>query len=203
MLAIAKQGLNDAFGPMVAGAKLPPAVDEMVMIFARPGQEQEARDAMRRRGVGAWWPNYRREVTVRHRETGKRHASFVLTGMMPGIILSPARLDKTFWQVVDLAPGVVNVIRRSGDQRPILLNDVDVALIHAIEAGLNTPVEKSGKVRHAFKAGDRVVFADDVMSRWGHGKVVRCHRGGKIEVEANVLGFATPVHVWPHQIKAA
>jgi hypothetical protein len=66
----------------------------MVMVITRPGQEQRACDSLRRRGVGAWWPNYPKDETYRDRQSGKRQSRRVLSGVMPGVILSPANLTQ-------------------------------------------------------------------------------------------------------------
>jgi transcription antitermination factor NusG len=173
--------------------------DGMVMIIVRPGYEQTARDSLRRRGIGAWWPNYKKEVQAKDGTTGKRYSRLVLTGILPGIILSPSRLNSHFWASIDLAPGAVNVVRKlNGDE--LVIDDVDVVLMHKIEAGLNRPAEE--KVVHSFEAGDDVVFTDHAMSRLS-AKVTKVCQDGHVMVDVTIFGAVRSVPVLPHQIAPA
>lgn len=196
---LAKSELAKAFGLDKVGA-MPDPVEEMVMVVARPGQEQEGRDAFRRRGIGTWWPNYMREVRTRDRETGQRFAKLIPAGVMPGILLCRTRLDGLFWNVLDLAPGVVGVARRFSTE-PIMLSGLDIVLIHKIEQGLNRPAPPLSV--QPFKAGDKVRFMDDVMRRFPPGIVTKAMRNGHVELEVNVLSRMTPFTAWAHQLELA
>jgi transcription antitermination factor NusG len=176
------------------------ATNEMVMIIARPGQEQRGRDSLRRRGIGVWWPNYSKEVIYKNKQTGRRARRLVLSAVMPGIMLSPAKFSDDFWIAMDLAPGVVNVARKRGGDL-LVLSEIDVVLIHKIEAGLNEPPPT--KPVHSFKIGDKVRFVDDVMRRLPAGKMTKVMRSGHIGVDVSVLGRLTSFDVLPHQIEAA
>jgi transcription antitermination factor NusG len=173
----------------------------MMMIIVRPGQYQRARDSLRRRGVGAWWPNYPNDETYKDKQTGKRQTRCVLSAVMPGVILTPANYPKIFWDALDLAPGVVNVARMNGGGF-LILDDLEVVLIHKIEAGLNSP-PPIGQPVHSFKVGDKVRFVDDVMRRLPSGKVTKVVKSGHIMVEVNWLGRPTSFDVLPHQIEPA
>lgn len=193
------QNLEHYLGQADLTAQLPPPVSEWVMVLIRPGFEQEARDSLRRRGVGAWWPNYQREEGFKDQQTGKRFKRMVRSGVLPGVLLSPARLDTNFWAACDLAPGVINVARKVSTG-PILLTDIDIALIHTIEVGLNKPSPvKSGA--HSYETGEAVRFVDDEYRRLPAGKVVKCSRDGHVTVEVNFFGRMTPVDVLPFQIE--
>jgi hypothetical protein len=51
------QSIETALSPSVTPIPTQPT-RSMLMIIVRHFQEQRARDSLRRRGVGAWWPNY-------------------------------------------------------------------------------------------------------------------------------------------------
>jgi transcription antitermination factor NusG len=170
--------------------------DGMVLIVVRPGYEQTARDSLRRHGIGAWWPNYKREVQAKDNATGKRYGRLVLTGVMPGILFSPSRLNSHFWASIDLAPGAVNVVRKlNGDA--LVIDDTDVVLLHKIEAELNKPLP--AEVIHNFKEGDEVVITGDVMRHFT-GKIVKIDKNGRIHLEINLFGRATALTLLAHQI---
>lgn len=172
------------------------AGDGMVLIVVRPGYEQTARDSLRRRGIGAWWPNYKREVQAKDNATGKRYARLVLTGVMPGILFSPSRLNSHFWASIDLAPGAVNVVRKlNGD--PLVIDDTDVVLLHKIEAELNKPLP--AEVVHNFEVGNDVVITGDLMRHFT-GKIVKIDKNGRIHLEMSLFGRATAMTVHCHQI---
>lgn len=195
----ATENLEHYLGQADVTAKLPEPVTAWVMVLVKPGLEQEARDSLRRRGVGAWWPNYQKEEGAKDQQTGKRYKRLVRSGVLPGVLLSPARLDTRFWAACDIAPGVINVVRKDSTN-PILLDDVDIALIHAIETGLNKPSPiKSGK--HSYEVGEMVRFIDDEYRRLPAGKVIKCSRDGHVTVEVNFFGRMTPVEVLPWQIE--
>jgi transcription antitermination factor NusG len=202
MLAITKEtkeNLEHYLGQADVTARPPDPVSEWVMIIVRPGMEQEARDSLRRRGVGAWWPNYQKEEGAKDRETGKRFKRLVRSGVLPGILLSPARLDARFWNACDNAPGVINIARKASTL-PILLTDIDIVLIHTIETGLNKAlVVKSGT--HSYEMGETVRFVDDEYRRLPVGKVARCGRNGEITVEVNLFGRMSLVKVLSFQIE--
>lgn len=170
--------------------------DGMVLIIVRPGMEQDARDSLRRRGIGAWWPNYKREVQAKDRTTGRRYTRLVLTGVMPGVIFSPSRLNTHFWASIDLAPGAVNVVRKlNGDE--MVIGDTDVVLLHKIEAELNRPLP--AEIVHSFKIGDEVVIVGDLMRHFT-GKISKIDKNGRIHLEINLFGRPTPLTVLPDQI---
>lgn len=192
------ENLEHHLGRADLAAALPAPVTEWVMVIVKPGMEQQARDSLRRRGVGAWWPNYQKEEGHKDSQTGKRYRLLVRSGVLPGILLSPARLDTRFWDACDLAPGVVNVARST--KGPILLSDIDIVLLHTIEAGLNKPGPvKAGA--HSYEGGESVRFIDDEYRRLPSGKVIKCSRDGHITVEVNFFGRMTPVEVLPWQIE--
>lgn len=174
--------------------------DGMVMIIVRPGYEQTARDSLRRRGIGAWWPNYPKEESAKDGATGKRYVRLVRAGVMPGIILSPSRLNSHFWACIDLAPGAVNVVRKlNGDA--LVLEDIDIVLMHKIEAMLNLPVPE--KVVHSFKKGDKVRFVDEVLRRVPAFILGKALKDGQFMAEVNLLGQLTPMKVHPSKIEIA
>jgi transcription antitermination factor NusG len=183
----------------ITGVKIAPPepATEMCLILVKPSFEQEARDNLRRHGVGAWWPNYRKEITAKDRQTGKRFKRNVLAGVLPGVILSPARISGDFFAALDLAPGVINVAQKPNGHW-LLLGDVDIVLIHKIEQGLNRP--PAAKVVHNFKRGDKVRCIDDVYRRLA-GVVTKCQRNGYIDIEVNMWGRMQPLTVLPHQIE--
>lgn len=168
----------------------------MVLIVVRPGFEQTARDSLRRRGIGAWWPNYKREVQAKDSETGKRYHKLVPTGIMPGIVFTPSRLNSHFWASIDLAPGAVNVIRKlNGDA--LAIDDTDVVLLHMIEAELNKPLP--AEVVHSFEVGQDVVIIGDLMKHFT-GKIGKIDKNGRVHLEVNLFGRATPLTVFANQI---
>jgi len=173
-------------------------ITEWCMVIVRPGMEQEARDAMRRRGVGAWWPNYPKTTMAKDTRNGGRIRRTMLAPVISGIIFSPATFSSLFWNVIEFAPGVVNVARKSyGDI--IVLNGVEIVLIHKIEQGLNIPA--GSKAVHNFKIGDKVRFADDERSSFGIGKVAKLYRDGRISIEVSGMGRAVAITVTPLQIR--
>jgi len=199
MAAEIKLNLEHYLGQASAVAELPDPSGEWVIVLIRPGYEQQARDSLRRRGIGAWWPNYQKEVGTKDPETGKRYKRLIRFGVLPGVLLSPAKMDERFWSACDLAPGVINVARNSSTG-PILLTDVDIALIHAIETGLNRadPVKAA---LHSYETGERVRFIDDEYRRLPTAKVIRCDRDGEITVEVNFFGRMTKITVMAFQIE--
>lgn len=199
MTAEINQNLEHYLGQANLAAELPIPVTEWVMVLVRPGYEQQARDSLRRRGVGAWWPNYQKEEGAKDAETGKRFKRLIRSGVLPGVLLSPARLDGNFWAACDLAPGVINVARQV-NTGPILLNDVDIALIHTIEVGLNKP-RPVKSTKHSYETGEVVRFIDDEYRRLPAGKVIKCSSDGHVTVEVNFFGRMTPVEVLPFQIE--
>lgn len=170
--------------------------DGMVLIIVRPGYEQTARDSLRRRGIGAWWPNYRQEVASKDRGTGKRYSRLVLTGIMPGIILSPSRLNSHFWASIDLAPSAINVVRKLNGNA-LVIDDLDVVLLHKIEAELNRPLP--AEIVHSFKVGEEVVIVGDLMRHFT-GKIIKIDKSGRVHLEINLFGRAAPLTVLPDQI---
>lgn len=193
--------LELALGQADPKAVLPEPVTDWLMILAKSPQEQAARDSLRRMGIGAWWPNYEREVAAIDRQTGKRFTRYVVTGVLPGVILSPARVSSRFWAALDRAPGVMNVVRKSNADL-LLLNDLDIVVIHKIESGQNRPLSPTDLV-HTFKKDDKVKFVDDIYGRFPAGKVTRCRRDGRIEVDVNMMGCVRSINVLPHQIELA
>lgn len=177
----------------------PDPVSHWCMILVRPGYEQECRDSLRRRGVGAWWPNFAREIGYKDRQTGKRGVRRIMLPVLPGVLLSPAQLTETFWQALDCAPGALNVARRFNAE-VILLNDLDVVLIHKIEQGLN--ISAPPRSEHSYTVGDRVRFIADELRRFGSGEVIECHRDGRLRVDVNMLGRITPWIVASWQIES-
>lgn len=177
----------------------PPAPGcDWCMILVRPGAEQEARDSLRRRGVGAWWPNYNREIKGR---TGPRQALGHRTlwlPVLPGVILSPARFTETFWRALDESVGVINVARKYNSD-VVLLCDVDIVLVHKIEAGLNRGVKPVSD--HPYRVGDKVRLVDDDLRRWPVGKVIRARKGEGLEIEINILGALRTMRVAVDQIE--
>lgn len=178
----------------------PEASPEMCLILVQSPQEQAARDSLRRRGVGIWWPNYPRFETKKDMQTGKRYQRTVRVGVLPGVILSPANIGRQFFDAIDFAPGVMGVAQKPNGQW-LLLSDIDIVLIHKIEHGLNRPAP--AKTVHSFKMGDKVRFTDDVYRRFPLGIVTRCHRDGHIDVEVNMMGRKQPITVLPDQIELA
>jgi transcription antitermination factor NusG len=197
---MAASNLSDFNGEIEA--KAPPGLGDPItqwcMVLVRPSEAENARDCMRRMGVGVYWPNYPRFVTTGDRRVGRRRSRMHLSAVVPGALFSPARFTPIFWQAIDLAPGVFNVAR-SHDGNVILLDDVDIVIIHKIEQGLNTPPPPM-KYTHNFKSGEKVKFVDDELTRWGTGKVARLLKDGRISVEVPLMGRMTAVIVYPTQI---
>lgn len=199
LMVTAKENLEQVLGRANQAASLPPPVTQWVMVLVRPGHEQEARDCLRRRGVGAWWPNYEKEIGAKDRESGKRYKKLVRVGVLSCVILCPARIDDRFWQAVDFATGVTNVARKPNGSL-VMLDDIDIALIHTIEAGLNQPAPV--KDAHSYSVGDVVRLVDDEFRRLPAAKIVSIFpRSGEIEVEVNMFGRVTPVRVRAWQIE--
>ncbi len=190
-----KRNIEAAFNASIDGQNLQPAAG-MVMIIVRPGMEQDARDSLRRRGIGAWWPNYKREVLTKDRETGKRYSRLVLTGVLPGILLTPSRLNEHFWAAIDLAPGAINIVRKLNGEA-VEIGDTDVVLLHKIEAELNKPLP--AEVLHKFEVGNEVVVVGDLMRHFV-GKITKIEKSGRIHIDISLFGRVTPMTVLPHQI---
>lgn len=196
-----KGHLQDIFGePYRAIANLPEPCSEMCMILVQPPQEQVARDSLRRRGIGIWWPNYQRIETKKDAQTGKRYQRIGRSGVLPGVILSPSTVSPKFLDALDLAPGVIGVAQRANGHW-LLLTDLDIVLIHKIEHGLNRP--PAANAVHKFKPRDKVNFVDDIYRRLPPGIISKCLRDGHIDVEVNMMGRMQPLTVLPHQIELA
>lgn len=191
---------KEIFGEPVKTPSLSPPVSEMCLILVQSPQEQLARDSLRRRGVGIWWPNYQRIITKKDAQTGKRYQRVIRVGVLPGVILSPAAIGTQFFDALDHAPGVMGVAQKPNGHW-LLLSDLDIVLIHKIEHGLNRP--EPAKSVHKFKAGDRVTFTDDIYRRLPPGIVVKCEANGVIAVEANFMGCNREIRVRADQIELA
>lgn len=196
---IEKNNLEIYLGQADIAAPVPETVPDWVMVVVRPGMEQEARDGLRRRGVGAWWPNFSREIGAKDRQTGRRYKRSILASVLPGIIFSPARLTGQFWSAIDHAPGVINIARRFNTDF-ILLCALDVVLIHKIEAGLNHALPSRASA-HSYVSGEKVRFIDDEYRKLPGGVVLRCSRDGHVTVEVDLFGRMTAVDVLPQQIE--
>lgn len=188
--------LEQMLGQAAAVSPSPAPGCDWCMILVRPGGEQGARDSLRRRGVGAWWPNYNREIKGR---VGPRQAlghRTLFVPVLPGVILSPARFTDLFWRALDESPGVINVARKYNSD-VVLLCDVDIVLIHKIEAGLNRGI----KPAYPYRVGDKVRLVDDDLRRWPVGKVIRARKGEALEIEINILGALRTMRVAFDQIE--
>lgn len=197
MLMVPQKGnLEAAFDQSLGDQQNYAASSGMVMIIVRPGMEQNARDSLRRRGIGAWWPNFKKETQAKDRISGERYTKIVLAGIIPGIVLTPSRLNAHFWASIDLAPGAINVARDlRGD--PIVIDDTDVVLLHKIEAALNKATPE--KVVHSFKEGDDVVLFGD-LDRRIPAKVEKVRKNGHVELEVTFMGGLRRMTVTPDQI---
>lgn len=162
-----------------------------VLITVRSGAEQDARDSLRRHGLSVWWPNYEREVRGLSKERGR--VRLVRSGVIPGVLLSPSLMHPRFHIALDRAPGVIAILR--GAEGEIAeLRSADIALLRAIEHGLNTP--PTSRPAHSYKVGDRVRFAGDERRAWPAGRVVRVSKGGRLSVEVpGLFGRTTLVEV--------
>jgi transcription antitermination factor NusG len=186
---------DDAIKAMVAAGQ---PITQWCMVLVRPSEAENARDCMRRMGIGVYWPNYPKFATEQNWRSGRRTRRAHLSAVVPGVLFSPAKFTPVFWQAVDLAPGVYNVARsHHGDV--LLLDDVDIVIIHKVEQGLNGPPPPM-KYVHNFKPGQKIKFLDDDLSRWGTGKVARLLKDGRISVEVPLMGRMTTVIVNPDQI---
>jgi hypothetical protein len=173
-------------------------ITDWCMIIVQPSMEQQARDTLRRRGVAAYWPNFQKIKMVEDNRNGGRIRRSFLAPVVPGIVFSPAKFDNLFWNALDTAPGVVNVARKSyGDI--IVLNEIDIVLIHKIEQGLNVP--HGSKPVHNFKSGEKIRLCDDTLSAFGVGKVIKLFHDGRISIETTGMGRAVKFVVLPHQIR--
>jgi transcription antitermination factor NusG len=199
LMAGEKLNWEDTLGQSIVVPSLPDPVSEMCMILVNPPQEQLARDSLRRRGIGVWWPNYQRIETKKDQQTGKRYQRIVRAGVLPGVILSTSMIGARFFDALDLAPGVIGVAQKPNGHW-LLLTDLDIVLIHKIEHGLNRP--PTLKPVHSFKPHDKVRFVDDIYRRMA-GVVARCRRDGHIDVEVNMMGRLQPLTVLPDQIELA
>lgn len=189
---------EEMLGQAAPSPVLPEPTMHWCMVLVRPGFERECRDSLRRRGVGAWWPNFTRQITKKDRDTGKRYQSALLVSVLPGLLLSPARMTEAFWSALDLAPGAQNVARKFNTD-VVLLTDLDIALIHRIEVGLHrTDPPKS---THSYAVGDSVRFVDDELRRLPPGEIVECGRDGHIRLDVNMFGRMTTWTVASWQIE--
>lgn len=175
-------------GRASATASLPAPPADWCLVLVRPGYEQDCRDRLRHLGVGAWWPNYARDVGYKDRQTGKRLKRSALLSVLPGVILCPARLDERFWQAIDLAPGAQNVARKASGE-VLLLHDLDIALIHKIEEGLNKGARP--KAEHRYAVGDTVRFIDDQLRRFPAADVIGVSKDGGLQLELSLFGRMT------------
>lgn len=178
-------------------------ITEWCMLIVRPSMEQEARDALRRYGIGAYWPNYPKLTVVKNRqsENGRPIRRLSLASVIAGVILTPAKFTDLFWNAIDLAPGVIN-IARTPSSKPVTLNDTDIVLIHKIEEVLNRPAPE--KAVHTFKVGDKVRLVGAQADRWPPGRIVRVARNGRISIEIAAMGRKVIFNdLLPHQIERA
>jgi len=95
----------------------------------------------------------------------------------------------------------MNVIRRSNGDF-LLLDDLDIVVIHKIESGQNRAPSPSNTA-HTFKKDDKVRFVDDILGRFPPGVVTRCRSDGRIDVDVNMMGCVRSVTVLPDQIALA
>lgn len=197
MAANFETNFKEIFGQPVAAA---PPIAEMCMILVQSPQEQLARDSLRRRGVGIWWPNYQKIITKKDMQTGKRYQRVIRVGVLPGVVLSPSNINPQFFDSLDHAPGVMGVAQKPNGHW-LLLSDLDIVLIHKIEQGLNRP--EPAKSVHKFKPRDRVTFTDDIYRRLPPGIVVKCEPSGVIAVNANFMGCTREIKVRADQIELA
>lgn len=180
---------EEMLGQPASAVELPAPVTQWCMVLVRPGYEQNCRDSLRRRGIGAWWPNYSKEIGSKDRQNGKRGVRRIMVPVLPGVILCPARLTENFWHALDAAPGAQNIARKFNTDL-IMLTDLDIVLIHKIEQGLNR--SEPPKSNHSYVVGDKVRMIDDELRRFGSGMVVECHKDGKLRVDIDIFGRTTP-----------
>ncbi len=186
-------------------AKFPEPVEKATswcLPVVRAGLEQEARDSLRRRGIGTWWPNYQRETFVVDRSTGNRMRRQMFAPMLPGILICAMPknpdLDRVLWDAFDQIPGIISVMRRhNGDL--VFLRDIDIVLLHKIEEGLNRSKPPKAE-RHAYEVGDKIRLVDDEYRSMPVAEVVESKRDS-IEIAINFFGAVRRMMVRPFQIE--
>jgi transcription antitermination factor NusG len=167
------------------------------MIAVKPGKEQECCDSFRRAKVRCYWPNYHIFERRLIRRAARRPARDY-RAVIPGYLFTPLPRSVAFYQVLDLKEGFLHSIHTfSGDV--FSLDNEAIMVLRKIEAGLNTPKPKASL--HNFKTGEKVRFADDLLSRWPPGKVARLADDGRIVVETEVMGRLVPFLVFPYQLE--
>ena len=167
------------------------------MVIARPGHEAIAADGFRRYGVRAYCPNYERLAATGVIRGGRHVPRKLRLPLIAGHFFSPAT-EAAIEDVIERVTGAINYARTfSGN--PLLLSEVDIAIIRGIERNENTPKPKPSP--HSFAIGHKVSFSDDLSGRWPPGKVIKLANGGRITVEVQLMGRAIPISVFPHQIE--
>jgi transcription antitermination factor NusG len=170
--------------------------DKWCMIAVKPGKEQECCDSFRRQGVRCYWPNYHVFASMIRRAYRRPRRDY--RAVIPGYLFSPLPHGTTFYAVMDLKEGMLHPVHTfSGDI--LVLDGEAILVLRKIEAGLNTPKPKASL--HNFKTGEKVRFADDLLSRWPPGRVSRLADDGRIVVETEVMGRAVPFLVFPYQLE--
>lgn len=174
--------------------KVPDAPDRY-LVMVRTSRELDAVDSFRRNRIPAYWPSYEGLVPTRQRVNGhpvcrRRRIGIIPCYIMPEAI--PGALG------LDAIVAAIDYVR-TFDGSPLRIHDADIQIIRRIEVGLNTP--KPGNAEHAFRVGEKVRFADDLMGRWPPGKIIKLAQEGRIIVEVDMMGRKLPITVFPHQIE--
>ena len=190
--------VRDALEGVAAVRYVPDAGAQWSLVIVRPMFEQEARDSLRRQGVGTWWPNYPWLQPTHEKKNGRFTRRLAPCSVIPGTLFCLSRFDGLFWSAIDRAPGIINVALNPRGE-PIVLSDLDIVLIHKIEAGLNTP--SLAKPIHNFKRGEKVRLTEGMTARWGAGRITKLARDGRISLEVDLMGRKVTVTVLPHQIE--
>lgn len=186
----ALEGITGVEAPPI----IPPASDRY-LIMVRSSRELDAVDSFRRNRIPAYWPSYEGLVSTSRRINGHPVCVKRRIGIIPGYILPDAIPGALRLDVIVAAIDYI----RTFDGTPLRICDADIQIIKRIEIGLNTP--KPGHAEHAFKKGEKVRFADDLMGRWPAGKIIKLADQGRIIVEVDLMGRKLPITVFPHQIE--
>lgn len=184
------------------GSPLPfRAAREWFALIVRPLKEMDAADWLKERRLAAYWPNYTvNEPTSRgiiaRRLIRRPRPKAVISGY---VFLGAHAGGPEPFAIVHDAPGVFGWLR-SFDGAPLRVPERDIAIIRAIESGLNLPPPLG--VMHSFVIGEKVRIVDDLYGAWQTGRVKGLEPDGRIIVDVpGLLGRVTPVHFHPHQLE--
>lgn len=184
------------------GSALPfTALRDWFALIVRPQKEMDVADWLKERRLAAYWPNYSvNEPTSRgcaaRRLIRRPRPKAVISGY---VFLGAHAGGPEPFAIVHDAPGVFGWLRTFKGE-PLRVPERDIAIIRAIEAGLNLlpPIG----VMHSFVIGERVRIVDDLFGVWQTGRVKGLEADGRISVDVpGLLGRVTTVLFHPHQLE--